>query len=245
MIAGCSSNQLGAIYTAALNRCRPIGETLLTSSPRARSNTLPCQASQRASHRMGRSISVPGATTAVPRASPSGISPSGLRRNRSSSSVCDMVVRSSRVIAMTLPPCVSRSRTGQARAHATGPDQVACAGMADLARVLLAVVRLVNGFAALAVPQLLARNVGIDPEENPAVLYVLRMFGIRTVLIGLDLLSGGERRAQALRVAPLIHGSDTLAAFLAAQSGRFPKPAGWLVVGISAFNTLLALLAKR
>jgi hypothetical protein len=117
--------------------------------------------------------------------------------------------------------------------------------MADLARVLLAVVRLVNGFAALVVPQLLARNVGIDPEENPAVLYVFRMFGIRTVLIGLDLLSGGERRAQALQVAPLIHGSDTLAAFLAAQSGRFPKPAGWLVVGISAFNTLLALLAKR
>jgi hypothetical protein len=117
--------------------------------------------------------------------------------------------------------------------------------MADLARVLLALVRLLNGFLALLVPQMLARNIGIDPEENPAVLYVFRMFGIRTVLIGLDLLGSGERRAAALRVAPLIHASDTLAAFLASLSGRFPKPTAWVVVGISAFNTLLAVVAKR
>ena len=117
--------------------------------------------------------------------------------------------------------------------------------MADLARVLLALIRLVNGLLALAVPQMLARNIGIDPSENPAVLYVFRMFGIRTVLIGLDLLAPGERRAQALHVAPLIHASDTLAAFLASLNGRFPKPTAWVVVGISAFNTLLALIARR
>ena len=50
---------------------------------------------------VGPVISVPGATMAVPTASPSGISPVGLRRNRSSSSSCDMVVSSSRVIAMS------------------------------------------------------------------------------------------------------------------------------------------------
>ena len=72
--------------------------------------------------------------------------------------------------------------------------------MADLARILLACIRLVNGLAALVVPQQLARGLGIDPEQYPAAMYVLRMFGMRTVLIGLDLLAPrGERREQALK----------------------------------------------
>ena len=42
------------------------------------------------------------------------------------------------------------------------------------------------------------------------------MFGIRTVLIGAELLmQTGDRRAEALRRAILIHASDTLAALLA------------------------------
>src|SRR5438477_5115801 len=68
--------------------------------------------------------------------------------------------------------------------------------IADLARVLLAVVRLVNGAAALAVPGVVARQIGVDPDTNPGALYVLRMFGIRTVLIGVELLvKRGEPRA--------------------------------------------------
>ena len=118
--------------------------------------------------------------------------------------------------------------------------------MADLARILLACIRLFNGLAALFVPQQLAHRLGIDTDENPAALYVFRMFGIRTVLIALDLLAGpGPRRDQALRVAPLIHASDTVAAILAAQTGKLPQPTGRLVVVISAVNTALALIANR
>ncbi|HLZ31527.1 MAG TPA: hypothetical protein VKV73_29765 [Chloroflexota bacterium] len=118
-------------------------------------------------------------------------------------------------------------------------------GVRDYARILLALIRLFNGLAALLVPGVLARQVGIDPEANPGALYVFRMFGIRTVLLGFELLmQTGDRRAEALRRAVLIHASDTLAAFLASISGNFPKR-GKLIVAISAANTLLAVIANR
>jgi hypothetical protein len=115
----------------------------------------------------------------------------------------------------------------------------------DYARILLACIRLFNGLAALLAPGMLARRLGVDPQANPAMLYVFRMFGIRTVLIGADLLmQTGNRRAVATRRSVLIHASDTLAAFLAARSGRFPRN-GRVIVWISAVNTLLAILANR
>ena len=118
-------------------------------------------------------------------------------------------------------------------------------GLRDYARILLALIRLFNGLAALLVPGVLARQVGIDPDANPGALYVFRMFGIRTVLLGAELLiQTGDRRAEALRRAVLIHASDTLAAFLASISGKIPR-GGKVIVGISAANTVLAVIASR
>ena len=71
------------------------------------------------------------------------------------------------------------------------------------------------------------------------------MFGIRTVLIGAELLmQTGDRRAEALRRAVVIHASDTLAAYLASRSSHFPQK-GRIIIWISAFNTLLAIIANR
>jgi hypothetical protein len=115
----------------------------------------------------------------------------------------------------------------------------------DFARVLLACIRLVNGGAALVAPGFLARQIGVDPDANPGIKYVFRMFGIRTVLVGAELLmQTGERRNEALRRAVLIHASDTLAAFLATRSPQFPKR-GQVIVWISALNTALAVIANR
>ena len=117
--------------------------------------------------------------------------------------------------------------------------------LADLARVLLALIRLANGGAALLVPGFLARQIGVDPDANPGVVYVFRMFGIRTVLIGLELfVKTGEERSEAVRRAVLIHASDTLAAYLATLSSNFPQR-GRLIIWISALNTGLAILANR
>jgi hypothetical protein len=113
----------------------------------------------------------------------------------------------------------------------------------DLARVLLAAVRLTMGTASLLAPGLVIRRLGIDPATQPAMRYPLRMFGIRTVLIGADLLApGGARRQQAEVLAPVVHGSDTVAAFLARRRGDLPTRTGALAIAISAVNLALALV---
>ena len=59
----------------------------------------------------------------------------------------------------------------------------------------------------------MARQAGVDPAANPAAPYVLRLFGVRTVLIGLELLrSDGAARRSALDRGVLIHASDTASA---------------------------------
>lgn len=113
----------------------------------------------------------------------------------------------------------------------------------DYARFALAGTRLFNGVLALLVPSILVRNLGVDPKTSPAILYVFRMFGVRTVLIGLDLLRAGPRRETALRAAPVIHASDTLAATLAALGGVRTR-SGVAIVAISALNTALAIMAR-
>jgi hypothetical protein len=110
---------------------------------------------------------------------------------------------------------------------------------------LLAGIRLFNGGAALLAPGFLARQAGIDPASNPGAIYFIRLFGIRTVVIGVQLLVlTGEQRSEALRVGVLIHGSDTLAAAMAAASERLPSSTGKMLTAISALNTALAIYAE-
>jgi hypothetical protein len=116
----------------------------------------------------------------------------------------------------------------------------------DGARILLALIRIFNGSAAVLAPQFLSKRLGIDYEANPASLYVWRMFGIRTVLIGADLLlQKGERRQEALRLGIVVHASDTLAAYLAGRSGKMPLNSARMITAISAVNTALAIFASK
>ena len=113
-----------------------------------------------------------------------------------------------------------------------------------LARVALAAIRIVNGSAALVAPALLARNLGVRREDNQVVQYVFRMFGIRTVAIGLQLLlPEGELRRASVRTAPIIHASDTASAALAGLTRQIPARPALIVTSISALNTVLALTA--
>ena len=113
------------------------------------------------------------------------------------------------------------------------------------ARQALGAIRLVNGAVGLAAPQVLIRQLGGDPVTSPSAVYAFRLFGVRTVLIGLDLLRAeGDHLDRALRRAPVIHASDTATALLLARSGRLPRRAGVMISAISAVNTVLALLAR-
>jgi hypothetical protein len=113
---------------------------------------------------------------------------------------------------------------------------------ADAARRALAAIRIANGAAALLAPARLAERLGVDAAENPALLYAFRMFGVRTIVMGRDLFRGDP---QAVDAAPLVHASDTAAAALAAASGKLPRKAGAMIVGISALNTILAVAGRR
>jgi hypothetical protein len=106
----------------------------------------------------------------------------------------------------------------------------------------LAAIRLFNGAAGLLAPDLLIRR--LDPEReppSPAAIYAFRLFGIRTILLGLDLLTTrDERLREELRDGVLIHGSDTATAATLGLSGRLPPRTAALTTLISAANTVLA-----
>jgi hypothetical protein len=117
---------------------------------------------------------------------------------------------------------------------------------AHLASRLLAGVRIINGIAGLLAPRFLLRRLGDDgPGPQPGV-YPFRMFGVRTVAIGLELLLlTGPERARASRVAVAIHATDTLSALTAGLRKDVPRTAALVTTLISAGNTVLAFLATR
>lgn len=116
----------------------------------------------------------------------------------------------------------------------------------DLATKTLATVRLINGTAGLLAPQFLLRRLGTDPRIDRSGVYPFRMFGIRTILMGADLLLlRGEERRRAQRLALLVHASDTAAAATAGIRGDLPRKAAVTTTVISAGNTVLALLAAK
>ena len=87
--------------------------------------------------------------------------------------------------------------------------------------------------------------LGRAGERKSAAQYLLRMFGIRTVFLGLDLLAGGEdRRRKALKRAPIIHASDVAAVLVAGASRQIPVRAAALGFGISCINLWLAFAAQ-
>lgn len=119
------------------------------------------------------------------------------------------------------------------------------AGVGQGAVRALAVIRLVNGALALLAPGFVARRTG-GAAGDPAPNYGLRMFGVRTVVLGADLLAlrgAAGRRARAEAV--VIHGVDTVSAAVGAARGEVPARVARLTVTISAINTVLAVLALR
>jgi len=116
---------------------------------------------------------------------------------------------------------------------------------ADRARKMLALVRLVNGGIALVAPRWFLRTLGVDPDTNGPALYVLRLFGIRALWLGYQLLvAQGEELDAAVRSAALIHASDAGAAILAGVTGALPARAAATAAVTSSINTALSIAAR-
>ena len=115
----------------------------------------------------------------------------------------------------------------------------------DAARYALAGSRLMSGAAALLAPAKASRAFGVDTDGNSSTLYVLRLFGIRTVLIGAELLTARDDELdQALRMGVLIHLSDAVSAALAGAKGQLPVRAAVRTTLLSTVNIGLALAAR-
>jgi len=108
------------------------------------------------------------------------------------------------------------------------------------ARIALATIRLVNGALALLAPGVMLRRLGADPRTNEVAVYPLRMFGIRTVVLGVELLTGGSMQHQG-KVGVVIHAADAASAITAGLRRQLPPRVAVVAAGISVTNTALAL----
>jgi hypothetical protein len=114
------------------------------------------------------------------------------------------------------------------------------------ARYALGVSRLINGSLALAAPARLVKTFGEDPADNGAALYALRLFGVRTVVLGLQLLLADDDALPThLQYAVWIHASDTTSAATALVRHELPARAALTGTVLSSLNTLFAVTARR
>ena len=84
----------------------------------------------------------------------------------------------------------------------------------------LAAGRLVVGIGSWVAPKLVSRALAVDPDANPNSPYIMRLFGVRDVILGVGVLttSGAERKRwlQAGLVCDLV---DAAAAGVSAKEG--------------------------
>lgn len=112
------------------------------------------------------------------------------------------------------------------------------------ARYALAAVRLLNGTLGLVAPESLAKRLDPDHDPSPAAIYAFRLFGIRTVLLGVDLLIRHDEELQrALRQGVLIHSSDVVTTVLLGVRGQVPPRTAATIALISTANVAFALTA--
>jgi hypothetical protein len=118
--------------------------------------------------------------------------------------------------------------------------------LGDITRTALACIRIFNGALGLFAASRMAKSLGDELGDDRRFVYPARMFGIRTLVLGVDLLTLKRDDASARRVlrqAVLIHATDTAAAVYAGRRGELPARAAKLTTIISAVNTGLAVVS--
>lgn len=111
------------------------------------------------------------------------------------------------------------------------------------ARYLLALVRVVNGGVGLFAPQLFIRRFEPGREPSAAAIYAFRLFGIRTILIGLDLLGDRSDVQRTVRQGVLIHASDLVTVATLGLQRKVSTSTATTTALISAVNVILAVSA--
>jgi hypothetical protein len=94
----------------------------------------------------------------------------------------------------------------------------------------IAVSRVVVGASTWLTPNLAGRMFGLDPEGNPQLPYVGRLFGARDVALGTGVLRSSRKNKDAWVTAGLAcDAADVAAGILAGARGQLPLGAAALV----------------
>lgn len=94
----------------------------------------------------------------------------------------------------------------------------------------IAALRVMLGSSAWLAPNLTGRLFGIDPDDNPQLPYVGRLFGARDVALGAGTLRSSRKNKDAWLTASLAcDAADVAAGVLAGARGQLPLGAAALV----------------
>ncbi|MFL5822404.1 MAG: hypothetical protein ACJ764_03070 [Solirubrobacteraceae bacterium] len=118
--------------------------------------------------------------------------------------------------------------------------------MNDGAVKALTRVRAAIGAGAWLAPRLSGRLFGLDPEANPQLPYLGRLFGVRDAALAVGLgSSNGTQRAQWLQLGLACDLADAMAGVLAGRRGQLPPRSAVLVTGTALFAAGLGVAALR
>jgi hypothetical protein len=105
----------------------------------------------------------------------------------------------------------------------------------DKAKDAVAIGRIVVGASAYLTPNLSGRLFGLDPEGNPQLPYIGRLFGARDVVLGVGVLRSSKKQKDAWATAGLACDvADVGAGALAGLRGQLPPAAAALVTATAA-----------
>jgi hypothetical protein len=105
----------------------------------------------------------------------------------------------------------------------------------DKAKDAVAISRMAVGAGAWLTPNLSGRMFGLDPEGNPQLPYVGRLFGARDVVLGAGVLRSSRKQKDAWMTAGLACDvADVAAGALAGARGTLPPAAAALVTATAA-----------
>ena len=105
----------------------------------------------------------------------------------------------------------------------------------DKAKDAVAIGRIVVGASAYLTPNLSGRLFGLDPEGNPQLPYIGRLFGARDLVLGAGVLRSTKKQKDAWATAGLACDvADVGAGALAGLRGQLPPAAAALVTATAA-----------
>ena len=105
----------------------------------------------------------------------------------------------------------------------------------DKAKDAVAIGRVVVGGGAWLAPNLSGRMFGLDPEGNPQLSYIGRLFGARDVVLGAGVLRSSRKQKDAWATAGFACDvADAAAGAIAGARGQLPPAAATMVTATAA-----------